>query len=104
MDLLFTGELPHHDALAFKERGISTITCNPPLPSLSPKSTQRAVLTPDLGFHTNTERGFLAAVMKGELQKALTGEWESVYKGEKDGAEGFEVVVSQADKDPYEII
>lgn len=57
-----------------------------------------------LGFHTNTERGFLAAVMKGELQKALTGEWESVYKGERDGAEGFEVVVSRADKDPYEIV
>ncbi len=27
VDLLFTGELSHHEALAAKERGISVITC-----------------------------------------------------------------------------
>lgn len=30
VDLLFTGELSHHEALAAKENGISTITCKPP--------------------------------------------------------------------------
>jgi dinuclear metal center YbgI/SA1388 family protein len=30
VDLFFTGELPHHDTLAAKERGISVITCRPP--------------------------------------------------------------------------
>lgn len=31
VDLLFTGELSHHEALAAKEKGISTIACESPL-------------------------------------------------------------------------
>lgn len=30
VDLLFTGELSHHEALAAKEKGISTIACKSP--------------------------------------------------------------------------
>lgn len=56
------------------------------------------------GFHTNTERGFLAAVMQGKLQDALAEEWAKVESSEKGTAEGFEVMVSQADRDPYEIM
>lgn len=56
------------------------------------------------GFHTNSERGFLAAVMKGKLQDALAEEWAKVESSERGAVEGFEVVVSQADKDPYEIM
>ncbi|KAL0636074.1 hypothetical protein Q9L58_004980 [Maublancomyces gigas] len=82
VDLLFTGELSHHEALAAKEKGISTIAC----------------------FHTNTERGFLAAVMQVKLQDALAEEWAKVESSEKGTAEGFEVMVSQADRDPYEIM
>lgn len=55
------------------------------------------------GFHSNTERGFLAAVMKRKLQNVLTDEWAKVDSAEKDSAEGFSVGVSEADRDPYEI-
>ncbi|KAG0644593.1 GTP cyclohydrolase 1 type 2/Nif3 [Tuber brumale] len=74
VDLLFTGELSHHDALAAKERGVGFITC----------------------FHTNTERGFLRDVMKGKLAEVLESEVER--EGE------FEVVVSERDRDPFEIV
>lgn len=32
VDLFFTGELSHHEALGARERGISTISCKPPPP------------------------------------------------------------------------
>lgn len=72
---------------------------SPPHPSVS----ATPVLTAK-GFHTNTERGFLAAVMKGKLQDALAEEWAKVESSEKGTVEGFEVRVSWADKDPYEIM
>ncbi|PWW78465.1 NGG1p interacting factor 3 [Tuber magnatum] len=74
VDLLFTGELSHHEALAAKERGVGFITC----------------------FHTNTERGFLRDVMRGRLTEVLKNEVER--EGE------FEVVVSERDRDPFEIV
>jgi len=74
VDLLFTGELSHHEALAAKERGVGFITC----------------------FHTNTERGFLRDVMKGKLTEVLKNE------AEREGE--FEVVVSERDNDPFEIV
>ena len=47
-----------------------------------------------IGFHSNTERGFLRDVMKGKLTEVL-----------KDaGAGEFEVVVSERDRDPFEIV
>ena len=55
VDLLFTGELSHHEALAAIERGRCVITL----------------------FHSNTERGFLHSMLKGQLEKAI-GEEVSV--------------------------
>lgn len=46
VDLLFTGELSHHEALAAIERGQCVITL----------------------FHSNTERGFLHSVLKAQLE------------------------------------
>ncbi|KAF8424045.1 GTP cyclohydrolase 1 type 2/Nif3 [Tirmania nivea] len=81
-DLYFTGELSHHEALAAKENGISVIAC----------------------FHTNTERGYLSKGMQPRLQEVLADEWSRVVEAEREGKDGFEVVVSTADKDPYEIV
>ena len=50
MDLLVTGELRHHDVLAWVARGTSVI----------------------LTDHTNTERGFLGILGK-RIEKALPG-------------------------------
>ena len=52
-DLLFTGELSHHDALAATEKGKCVVTL----------------------FHSNTERGFLGSALKGKLTKVLREEW-----------------------------
>lgn len=52
VDLLFTGELNHHEALAAIERGRCVICL----------------------FHSNTERGFLHSVMKGQLQSKVKDE------------------------------
>ncbi|KAH0613885.1 uncharacterized protein H6S33_005771 [Morchella sextelata] len=86
VDLFFTGELSHHEALGARERGISTISC----------------------FHTNTERGFLAAVMKPKLLGVLKEEWARL-KATPEGREfagdaEVDVAVSEADRDPYEIV
>ena len=42
--------------------------------------------------------------MKGKLTQALAEEWAAVADSEKAGKEGFEVVVSKNDCDPYEIV
>jgi hypothetical protein len=56
------------------------------------------------GFHTNTERGFLKAVMQPKLGEVLAEEWEKVADNEREGKDGFEVVVSKKDREPYEIV
>jgi hypothetical protein len=56
------------------------------------------------GFHTNSERGFLSAVMKPRLSDVLAEEWKKVAGNEAEGKAGFEVVVSKSDRDPYEIV
>ncbi|MCJ1420622.1 hypothetical protein MMC32_006980 [Xylographa parallela] len=93
-DLLFTGELSHHEALAATERGASVITL----------------------FHSNTERGFLHSVMKEKLSKVLREEWERVRTEVKDEGvhgegweealedEGVLVEVSERDRDPFGIV
>ena len=91
-DLLFTGELSHHEALAVTERGASVVTL----------------------FHSNTERGFLRSVLKGKLEKVLKEEWEKIRKEEAaEDMEGWEdavndksveVAVSEADRDPFGIV
>ena len=52
VDLLFTGELSHHEALAAIEKGKCVICL----------------------FHSNTERGFLHTVLKGQLEKTIAEE------------------------------
>ena len=52
VDLLFTGELSHHEALAAIERGRCVVTL----------------------FHSNTERGFLHSVLKGQLERTIREE------------------------------
>ena len=42
--------------------------------------------------------------MQPRLQEVLADEWSRVSDLEREGKEGFEVVVSTADKDPYEIV
>ncbi|KAF4554530.1 NIF3-like protein [Elsinoe fawcettii] len=93
VDLLFTGELSHHEALAAIEQGKCVITL----------------------FHSNTERGFLANVLKGQLEKTVKEEWTKARKdagkadAEEDLAEvyadeGVEIHVSEVDRDPYGIV
>ncbi|MCJ1322889.1 NGG1 interacting factor [Xylographa vitiligo] len=93
-DLLFTGELSHHEALAATERGTSVVTL----------------------FHSNTERGFLHSVMKEKLSTVLKEEWKRVRTEVRDegvDGEGWEealededvlVEVSERDRDPFGIV
>jgi putative NIF3 family GTP cyclohydrolase 1 type 2 len=104
-DLLLTGEMSHHEALAATERGSVVI-------SLS---------------HTNSERGYLRSVMQPKLLAELTACWESVKQQavqEKEDLQKFggevnlwpimisevckkgkvEVSVSEEDRDPYGIM
>ena len=93
-DLLFTGELSHHEALAATERGASVITL----------------------FHSNTERGFLHNVMKEKLAGVLREEWHRMRTEVRDegvDGDGWEealedeevlVEVSERDRDPFGIV
>lgn len=92
VDLLFTGEMSHHEALAAIEKGQVVINL----------------------FHSNSERGFLAEVLLAQLEEAVEVEWKAV-RGEMEGNrdddvkealkdEEFEVVVSEVDRDPYGIV
>lgn len=94
VDLYFTGELSHHEALAAIEKGKSVICL----------------------FHSNTERGFLHSVLKGQLEREVKKEWERVRNEEKQKGglnedysevlddESVEVHVSEVDRDPYGIM
>ncbi|KAH0344229.1 NGG1p interacting factor 3, partial [Aureobasidium melanogenum] len=96
VDLLFTGELSHHEALAAIEQGKCVIAL----------------------FHSNTERGFLHGVLKPQLEKSVKEEWERIRK-EKEKASSsalsedylealeddhIEIHVSEVDRDPYGIM
>lgn len=93
-DLLFTGELSHHDALAATEQGRCVVTL----------------------FHSNTERGFLHSVLKEKLTTILRREWdrvrEEVAEGEDLSSEWEDAVhdedilveVSERDRDPFGIV
>lgn len=76
VDLLFTGELSHHEALAAIEQGKSVITV----------------------FHSNSERLFLHDNLRGQLGGAIAME-----TGTSNG-DDFQVEVSNVDRDPFEII
>ncbi|TPX62351.1 hypothetical protein PhCBS80983_g00482 [Powellomyces hirtus] len=70
-DVYFTGEMSHHEVLASIASKTSVVLCE----------------------HTNTERGFLAAVLQPRLQSLLR-------ESDKDAT----VVCSTVDKDPLEIV
>ncbi|RMD42359.1 hypothetical protein DV735_g2760, partial [Chaetothyriales sp. CBS 134920] len=86
-DVVFTGEVSHHDALAITERGGSVVTL----------------------FHSNSERGYLAAVMKPKLEATLTQVWaaERAKLDEEAQHGGLDdsvlVTVSERDRDPFGI-
>ncbi|KAI9863523.1 MAG: hypothetical protein M1824_000203 [Vezdaea acicularis] len=82
-DLLFTGELGHHDALAAVESG-------------------KVVFAP---FHSNTERGYLT-VMRNVLRTTLVKEWPRIIEDENlgDESERVHVHVSDRDQEPYIIV
>lgn len=67
-DLYLTGEMGHHDMLLANSNGTSVILCE----------------------HSNTERGYLTAVLKEKLFVAL--------------AEDVRILVSKADRDPVTIV
>ena len=104
VDLLFTGEMSHHEVLAATERG-------------------QCVIAP---FHSNTERGFLSQRMKRDLEVMVEDEWSRLITAEKwvdfndddgddekrrrenymDVYEDKDVMVrvSERDRDPYGIV
>ena len=69
-DLIVTGEMSHHDALRLTMLGKCVLTV----------------------FHSNSERGFLKAVLRPRL--------ESILRQTEGGAQ---VLVSEEDADPFEI-
>ncbi|KAL8915474.1 MAG: hypothetical protein Q9171_000038 [Xanthocarpia ochracea] len=93
-DLLFTGELSHHEALAATEKGQCVITL----------------------FHSNSERGFLSNVLKEKLTGVLKEEWErvrnEVAEAEEltpeweDAVKDEDVLVecSERDRDPFGVV
>ncbi|OJD10128.1 YbgI/family dinuclear metal center protein [Emergomyces pasteurianus Ep9510] len=96
-DLLVTGEMSHHDALAAIENGAAVISV----------------------FHSNSERGYLRAVMQRKLEGALRNEWDAVRAQKAAALAGvggdmdmndslsdanFTVSISERDRDPYEIM
>ncbi|KAJ0416152.1 GTP cyclohydrolase 1 type 2/Nif3 [Aspergillus carlsbadensis] len=91
-DLLFTGEMSHHETLFAIENGSAVIAL----------------------AHSNTERGYLRAAMRDRLEKVLNEEWESARKEGLDAAtQGLkelyednecEVHVSEKDRDPFGIM
>ncbi|KAL5120909.1 hypothetical protein ACEQ8H_001096 [Pleosporales sp. CAS-2024a] len=90
VDLLVTGEMSHHEALAAIEKGQVVISL----------------------FHSNSERGFLAEVLLGQLEEAIGTEWGKVREEDKHNdsmkealaEDDFEIVVSEVDRDPYGIL
>ncbi|KAJ4303611.1 hypothetical protein N0V90_002511 [Kalmusia sp. IMI 367209] len=90
VDLLFTGEMSHHEALAAIEKGQVVINL----------------------FHSNSERGFLSDVLMEQLEDQVEVEWRTLREEEANAAElkealadeDFEVVVSEVDRDPYGIV
>jgi len=76
VDLLITGEMSHHEALAAIEKSKCVMTL----------------------CHSNSERGFLRAHMKGAIQRAVEEDWN---KAEDTNDSKVEVAVSEIDRDPY---
>lgn len=87
VDMLFTGELSHHEALAAIEAGKVVVTV----------------------FHSNSERSFLRQRMQHALAAGIEEEIEGLATGsasdEDDLVPGdFEVSMSKVDRDPFETV
>jgi dinuclear metal center YbgI/SA1388 family protein len=90
VDLLFTGEMSHHEALAAIEKGQVVINL----------------------FHSNSERGFLGEVLAEQLEGAVVEEWATLREKEAGdeslkealAEDDFDIVVSEVDRDPYGIV
>ncbi|KAI9816584.1 MAG: hypothetical protein M1827_001716 [Pycnora praestabilis] len=105
VDLLFTGELSHHEALTAIEQNRVVISL----------------------FHSNTERGYLRQILQDKLHATLVTEWSRLRSellnrhvpkkigrnvGEEEGEgwedilrdEGVFVEVSERDRDPFGIV
>jgi len=74
VDMLFTGELSHHEALAAIEQGKVVVTA----------------------FHSNTEREYLKQRMINKLSRHIDDEHYQVGK--------YDLAVSQVDRDPFEVV
>lgn len=93
-DLLFTGELSHHEALAATEKGQCVITL----------------------FHSNSERGYLSSVLRDKLTNVLKEEWERIRNEVaeaqeltpewEDAVKDEDVFVecSERDRDPFGVV
>ncbi|KAF2200789.1 NIF3 NGG1 interactin-like proteing factor 3-like 1 [Delitschia confertaspora ATCC 74209] len=90
VDLWFTGEVSHHEALAAIEQGKAVVSL----------------------FHSNSERGFLEDVLRWQLEEVVGEEWGKMRE-EQRGEEGVEealedeevrIEVSKVDRDPYGIV
>ncbi|EEQ30433.1 hypothetical protein McanMca71_002321 [Microsporum canis] len=97
-DLLLTGELSHHDALAAIEAGSVVVTLS----------------------HSNSERGYLQSHMRQALSQQLEAEWRKTrdeaadhmrVQGEEGkilkeilGDDSLQVNVSEQDRDPYDVV
>lgn len=79
IDLFITGELSHHESLAFVEQG-KAVVC--------------------LG-HSNSERGYLTQVMKPRLLEALQVELKRRGHDNARGSEPIAIDVSEKDTDPF---
>jgi len=90
VDMLFTGEMSHHEALAAIEKGQVVVNL----------------------FHSNSERGFLSEVLVDQLEIQVTEEWQRLREEEAGIEEfkealsdkDFDVIVSEVDRDPYGIV
>lgn len=83
VDLLFTGELSHHEALAAIEQGKCVITT----------------------FHSNTEREFIKRNMRFELEASIEDVLDSMAEdGQWEGrGDDFTIRVSRSDADPFTV-
>ena len=85
VDLLFTGELSHHEALAAIEQGKCVITT----------------------FHSNTERLYLMTTMQNKLFPEIRKQIDtSIKEGtwEQGLTNDFQIAASHVDRDPFETV
>lgn len=84
VDLLFTGEMGHHEALGAIEQGRCVITA----------------------LHSNTERGFLVDRMKSTLEREIEKEILAMVENKENDVvdTSVSVEVSQKDRDPFVIV